>query len=285
VTTRTCKQCERPFEPKRPHQIYDTRECRYQGWIENEVEAASQRVEQQPLQEVRGQQEEGGASADYLILAREQIARTLLHTGWFTADDLEPLGIPQQYRRSVHGSATGYFSGELSHMEEAGRRKSERPARKGGKNTVFRITVRGRRELPRLLKDMEGPVRDAAKRLYGDSLVGVNAGVPSPQGTEGVKPFPRSSASIDSDETSTQTGKGSAHPYGATLDRPVSSSHGDSPAGAREYDAVAGEQGSSAETKPTNRQLPAEEPAAQTLSLLPEPEQRPLSPVTDAEAA
>lgn len=128
-----------------------------------------------PLADARGQQEEGGASADYLILAREQIARTLLATSFFTADDLEPLGIPEQYRRSVHGSATGYFSGEQPYMEETGRRKSERPTRKGAKNTVFRITVKGRRELPGLLREMEGPVRDAAKRLYGETLVGTGA--------------------------------------------------------------------------------------------------------------
>lgn len=129
----------------------------------------------QPLKEVRGQQEEGGASADYLLLAREQICRTLLATGYFTADDLEPLGIPKEYRRSVHGSATGYFSGEEPFMEEAGRRKSERPERKGAKNTVFRISAKGRRELPGLLKGMAGPVADAKKRLYGQALAGVHA--------------------------------------------------------------------------------------------------------------
>ncbi len=129
-----------------------------------------------PLREVRGEQEEG-ASADYLILAREQICRTLLATSFFTADDLEPLGIPQEYRRSVHGSATGYFSGEQPYMEEVGRRKSERPERKGGKNTIFRITVRGRRELPGLLRGMAGPVEDARKRLYGAELTaGVDVG-------------------------------------------------------------------------------------------------------------
>jgi hypothetical protein len=61
-------------------------------------------------------------------------------------------------------------------MEEAGRRKSERPERKGAKNTVFRITIKGRRELPGLLKGMSGPVAEASKRLYGEALAGVGAG-------------------------------------------------------------------------------------------------------------
>lgn|GEM_PF-5591368 len=182
--TRACayEPCGRGFEPGHPRQRFCTPTCRAnQHYVDNPEkgrqlqDGALRCVAEQPLREVRGQQEEG-ASADYLILAREQIGRTLLATGWFTADDLEPLGIPKRFRRSVHGSATGYFSGELGCMVEAGRRKSERPARKGGKNTVFRITAKGRRELPVLLKDMEGPVRDASKRLYGDQLAGVGGG-------------------------------------------------------------------------------------------------------------
>lgn len=162
----------------------------------------------QPLREVRGGQEEGGASADHLILAREQITRTLLATGFFTADDLEPLGIPEQYRRSVHGSATGYFSGEKLFMEEASRRKSERPERKGAKNTVFRITVKGRRELPGLLKGMAGPVAEAHKRLYGQTLVGSSAGA-SHGGTKGSAP-----ALLDASATSGEkdSSAGSTHP-------------------------------------------------------------------------
>jgi hypothetical protein len=106
------------------------------------------------LDDARGQQEEGKTSSDWALLAREHVMRTLLETGWFTADDLDPLGIPEHYRRSVHGLVTAYFRGKQPYMEEAGRRKSERPERKGAKNTVFRITVKGRRELPALLKGL-----------------------------------------------------------------------------------------------------------------------------------
>jgi len=187
---------------------------------------------------VRGQQEEGGTSADYLLLAREQIARTLLATSFFTADDLEPLGIPEQYRRSVHGSATGYFSGEQPYMEEAGRRKSERPERKGAKNTVFRITVKGRRELLGLLKGMAGPVAEANKRLYGETLVGVGGG------------------------------NASAPPASLA----AASGHSPHPGENSSPDAVTGRQGSSAGSTLSGRQLPVEEPAAQPLSLLPEPD-------------
>lgn len=287
--TRICKQCGRSFEPKRPHQIYDTEECRYQGWIEKEVlaaQAGDQRVEKQPLRSVRGQQEEGGDSADYLILAREQIARTLLHTGWFTADDLEPLGIPQQYRRSVHGSATGYFSGEQPYMEEAGRRKSERPERKGGKNTVFRITARGRRELPGLLKDMAGPVTEANKRLYGQPLVGVGGGFVADARSASAA----AAHSPHSGETAqTSHREGTAGPLIAgTLDRPgVEHDRVDSN-GARSSNVTANSPAGGSDCNLTRERASGcqleDVPAGEAVPLF-EDEARPLSAFTDAEAA
>jgi hypothetical protein len=89
------------------------------------------------------------------LIAREKVMRTLLETGEFTADVLADLNIPVEYRKHVHGAATGYFSGAEPFMEEAGRRKSERPSRKGGKNTLFVISAKGRRELPKLLRDLQ----------------------------------------------------------------------------------------------------------------------------------
>jgi len=152
--TRTCKYgpCGVGFEPRRPHQVFHSDECRYADWVarrENGDEDAGQRVGAHPLDEVRGLQEEGKTSAEWLAVARIQVERTLLATGYFTADDLAELGIPECYRRSIHGSVTGFYSGQ-GYMVEAGRRKSERPERKGGKNTVYRITQKGRQELSKL---------------------------------------------------------------------------------------------------------------------------------------
>lgn len=288
--TRTCRYepCGRDFEPTDARQEFCGGTCRanhhYAGRPEKGRSVPStplQSVATHPLADARGLQEEGGDSADYLILAREQIARTLLHTGWFTADDLEPLGIPQQYRRSVHGSATGYFSGEQPYMEEAGRRKSERPERKGAKNTVFRITARGRRELPRLLKDMAGPVTEATKRLYGQGLVGVGAD-PIATRSESQKPRDASGVSAHSGETAQpphREGTAGKHESG-TLDRPAAISHGGSaPNGARSSTV----QGSPAESSTTRRQLPAGEPPFSEPVPLFEEEQVPSSAVTTPE--
>jgi hypothetical protein len=107
-----------------------------------------------PLDDVRGQVEEGKTSAQWALVAREHAMHTLLETGYFTADDLAVLGMPEHYRRSVHGLVTAFFRGPQPYMEEAGRRKSERPERKGAKNDVFRITAKGRRELPALLRGL-----------------------------------------------------------------------------------------------------------------------------------
>lgn len=132
--------------------MYASKACRKRA----ERARSADKAVTHPLDEARGQQEEGKTSSEWALIAREHVMRTLLATGYFTADDLGPLGIPEHYRKSVHGLVTAYFRGKQPYMEEAGRRKSERPERKGAKNTIFRISAKGRRELPELLKDLVG---------------------------------------------------------------------------------------------------------------------------------
>ena len=180
--SRTCPQCERSFEPKRPHHVYDDQECRYQAHIEREVlaaEASDQRVEGRvhALDDARGQVEEGPTSAQWALIAREHTMRTLLETNYFSAEDLESLGIPEHYRRSVHGLVTAFFRGPKPFMDEAGRRKSERPSAKGRKITIFRISARGRRELPKLLNDLQREI--AGVHADASSGVGARGGVDS----------------------------------------------------------------------------------------------------------
>lgn len=156
--TRTCKYepCGKEFEPTHWRQEFCNSTCRADNhYAEHPAKrqpgpsGALPCVAAHPLDEVRGRQEEGKTSAEWLAIARVHLERTLLTTGYFTADDLAELNIPEKYRRSIHGSVTGFYSAP-GYMVEAGRRKSERPERKGGKNTVFRITEKGRRELSKL---------------------------------------------------------------------------------------------------------------------------------------
>ncbi len=161
--TRECayEECSEHFTPKRPHQRFHSEPCRYAQWeLEKAREGAAgtgQRVDGQAvhsLDDARGKMREGRTSAQWELVAREKVARTLLDTGEFTDDDLFDLNVPVHYRKHVHGAATGHYSGEEPYMEFVELRKSRRPSRKGGKNQVFRINAKGRRELPKKLRDL-----------------------------------------------------------------------------------------------------------------------------------
>lgn len=122
-----------------------------------------------PLDEARGQMREGRTSAQWELVAREKVARTLLETGEFTADALADLNIPVDYRRHIHGAATGYFAGAEPFMDFVGRQKSARPSRKGGKNDLYAINAKGRRELPKLLRDLRSELHTlvGSSKKYG----------------------------------------------------------------------------------------------------------------------
>lgn len=101
------------------------------------------------LDEVRGDAEENPEKARWTLIVREQIARTLIHTGYFSAADLEPLGIPAAHG-NVCTSQIGTFASRRL-MEKVRWRKSEKPSRKGGILWTFRITEKGRKELPKII--------------------------------------------------------------------------------------------------------------------------------------
>lgn len=220
--------------------------------------------------------EEGPTSSQWALIAREHTMRTLLERGEFTADDLAVLDMPQQYRRSVHGLVTAYFRGPEPFMEEAGRRKSARPERKGAKNDVFRISARGRRELPHVLRDLQS------------ELAGLDAGgTPSPASVEsgenigagqtmGKRDQGRSvtspSASTDAPDDPGTAGLSvaneegtAAHGHvGGTLDRPGPLPEGHEIAGASSSgDAESGSKGSAVGAPPpSTAPLPSAEPPA-----------------------
>lgn len=108
---------------------------------------------------------------------RRHIARTLLETGRFFADDMAALEVPEEFS-SIIGSQTATFAGQ-EFMVAIGRRRVEHKAANARKANVYEVTEKGRRELPK--------------------LVGVGSGVPSPQGTERRKAAVHC-ATADSDE-------------------------------------------------------------------------------------
>lgn len=76
----------------------------------------------------------------------EQIRRTLLTTGYFHADDLDPLGVPPEHAQ-LKGTRSAWFRNQ-GFMEKTGaERKVAHKAANGRKAHIHRITPKGRREL------------------------------------------------------------------------------------------------------------------------------------------
>jgi len=187
---RTCDYCGEPFEAKRSHARWCSDPCSDQGWVEEQVYGAlvgGQRVEQgvgsrggnvRSVQEARELQEREKEKARYTLIAREHIARTLVETGWFHADDMQPLGIPEQHANVIGSQIASYVNRKL--MTKVGERRCQHKAANGRKAAVYRITIKGRAELSKLL--------------------GLGAGIPTPQG-EGGRTTARRSASVEPGES------------------------------------------------------------------------------------
>lgn len=204
--TRTCPQCERRFKPKRPHQICESQECRYQRWVENEVEAAqtpAQRVEPHPLREVREGQEATDLKSKLSQIIYNGIIERL-KLGSVHADDLEPL-FPEAVRdvcRKLVGAQFGSLASR-GYITETERRKSKVKSRKGAKSGVYTFTPKGRETLAGVHLDAspsgEGSNRTLA-RVEVDSGEKPSVGVPCSQGMEGSPASPVGADAGDSPE-------------------------------------------------------------------------------------
>ena len=95
------------------------------------------------IAEVRSDLEE--TKAEWQDITEEAIADHFRrHPGQpFHADDLLSLGIPEEHRRSIVGSAIALWVNKRR-MEECGRRKSIAPSRNGAKSNEYRLTEKGR---------------------------------------------------------------------------------------------------------------------------------------------
>ncbi len=152
--SRLCLQCDRSFEPNAPHQVFDSQECRYQGWIEKEILAAqggAQRVEAHPLVAARAEQEESATNKRYGLLIRQAIIDQLKTVGTCHADDLEALYPADELARkrcrklagAQFGSMAAPRGGREPLIREKERRKSSIPERKGAKSGVYVFTKAG----------------------------------------------------------------------------------------------------------------------------------------------
>jgi len=107
------------------------------------------------LTEARGLQEEQKEKARWTLIVREHIARTLLETCYFHADDLDALGVPPSHC-NVKGSQIGSFRSR-GLMEKTGQeRKVSHAAANGRKAPIYRVSAKGRKELSKMLVGVGG---------------------------------------------------------------------------------------------------------------------------------
>lgn len=145
-----------------------------------------------PIAEIRAEQE--AAKSHWSMVVREGIIEAL-RSGRFHADDLEPLGIPDEHRNII-GSQTAKLVNQ-KWMAECGRRKSTIPSRNGAKSNVYRLTEHGRRCIAgggadtarRSSRDRgagnESPV-SVSSGESGPVQSGSGEGVPTPRGPGGA---------------------------------------------------------------------------------------------------
>lgn len=168
------KHCRVEFEPKRPHQRYHQEPCRYAQWVldqEDSSEAPAQRVGLQDLDEVRALHEE--SKGHWTTIVREHLNRTLLVTGYVSAEDFDELGIPPEHSNLANAQMGGYS--RMGYMEAISWRRSTKPSRKSGKIWTHKLTEKGRLELSHTLVGISdndkggGPAADNAPRSPGNA--------------------------------------------------------------------------------------------------------------------
>jgi hypothetical protein len=120
----------------------------------------------------------------------EQIRRTLIETGCFHADDLDPLGIPPEHS-NLKGTRSAWFRNQGLMEKTGAERKVSHKAANGRKAPIHRITAKGRAKLVGTgagASLARGASQGASSRS-GEPAQS-DTGVPNPQGPGGVASSP-----------------------------------------------------------------------------------------------
>jgi hypothetical protein len=89
---------------------------------------------------------QGEHKGDWTLIVREHIARTLIETGYFHADDVDELGVPAEHCNLIGSQIASYANRKL--MEPTGvTRKVAHRAANGRRAPIYCITEKGRKEL------------------------------------------------------------------------------------------------------------------------------------------
>ena len=186
---KTCERCGEDFEAKRGHARWCSDRCRWEAWSEQDPDSshnALSEVSTPTLDEVRAHHEE--SKGKWTAIVREHLNRTLLVTGYVSAEDFDALGIPAEHSNLANAQMGSYS--RQGYMEAISWRRSTKPSRKSGKFWIHKLTEKGRLEL-------------------SHTLIGSSAGHKSePDGVEGSSDASPcgGKASVASNETTTLVG-------------------------------------------------------------------------------
>jgi hypothetical protein len=196
MTDRPCQFCGRELIGKRAGAEYCDSSCRADA---TRLRQETLHPERQALVSARGAGSRGGNirtvedartlqsvhKPEWTERIRRHIGRTLIATGAFHADDLQPLEVPEIHSAIVGSQIASYVNRRL--MVKVGERRCIHKAANGRKAAIYEITPKGRKELVGL--DSGGAFGGSAAVESGDSPIG--AGV-TPGGTEeGRTPTPQ----------------------------------------------------------------------------------------------
>jgi hypothetical protein len=143
---------------------------------------------------VAGRVLEGRISISHALQHVKREHGTLLSTGYFFADDLHALGVPEQHSAVIGSQTASFAAKEL--MVAFTRRKVEHAAANGRKANVYRITEKGRQELSKLVgvdANVPGPDQVAVRGVGvdpGESSTGGRGQAVGPSGFARAKGRP-----------------------------------------------------------------------------------------------
>lgn len=204
TATRVCEHCGNPLGNKRAHARYCDSSCRADATrLRQELLGRSGDAEKalgsaqdagagsrggnvRSVQEARDLQTEQREKRYWAAAIDEQIRRTLVETGYFHADDLDPLGVPPQHC-NLKGTRTAWFRNQ-GFMEKSGvERKISHAAANGRKAAIHRITKKGRDHLLAGVDREEGVAADRLGDGLGGSVhSGENGSAPAPESRAGA---------------------------------------------------------------------------------------------------
>lgn len=215
--TRPCGRegCDRKLgSGYRKHAQYCSSICRAEAWRQAHSTTAGQKRTKpfsggegsrggnvRSVDEARILQSESKERDRWRLVMEIQIHRTLLSTGYFHVDDLDPLGVPP-LASEVKGTLINSVRARGYMKSTEVRRKVAHAAANARKAPIYKITAKGRRELPKLVEDLKTDLAGVGGGNKSGCLSHSDSSGHSPHSGEPGLPGPGSGAGVASSRES-----------------------------------------------------------------------------------